>query len=553
MSSKKIRPYQNRGMNDIFNAWDFHDIIMFVLATGGGKTFTFTEIIKQFMLQGKRAWLIAHREELISQSWQTLYDAKIMAGVVKADQPTSYNLPAQVMSIQTISRRKNLPPAPDLIVIDEGHHVTEDNTYGKILERYPEAKVLIVTATPYRLSGDGFRFLVKDKETKLIVNCTLKELIEDGWLVPLKYCVGSIPDMSGYELVAGDYKDEDAASAMKMAPIVESYLTHANGKQGICFCVNIEHSKEVCEKYNQAGIPAIHLDANTNKDVRRAILERFKKKEYLVVCNVGIFTEGTDFPNAEFVQLAAPTKSLSKFFQEVGRVTRPLTGILEGLDTAAERIAAIANSMKPYGIVLDNSGMWKEHQRFPDEHIEWEYYFNGWKQDKKKKNQEEEPEYIEIPVFIVEDPVTGARRRTNKIEEVDGMVLIEMTNEMRRNLKAMKHLQEFDRLYKIGLENSKVNKPGYFAYYKFREHCDSKGIEIEDIAWKYLRETLCDKIEMEINNYIEKAKELGRTVIPSMNSDIADIRTKGVLKFFLKKEWENYKAGTRMPLGHRIN
>ncbi len=538
---RKLRSYQGKGKADIFLGWQLHDILMFVLATGGGKTFTFTEIIRDFLAQGMRAMLIAHRTELIEQAWQTLYDAQVLAGIIKGSVKQNPERLCQVCSIQTISRRKNLPHA-DLIVIDEGHHVQENNTYGAILDQYPNAKILIVTATPYRLSGDGFRFLVKDKETHLIINCTLKELIDEGWLVPLQYHIGSIPDLSNINLKKGDYEESGLQKVMEMAPLVDSYLMHVRGMQGLCFCVNVAHSLYVCGQYNEAGISAVHIDANTPDDLRRDYLKRYRAGLIKIVCNVGIFTEGTDFPGCQFVQLAAPSKSLSKIFQEIGRVTRPLPGIVDLYETAADRRYAIAVSQKPYGIVLDNAGTWIDHG-FADDEVDWCKYFNGWIKPKEKRG--EEPEFIEIPIFEVMNADGSGRKTTSIPEETVGMVLIKITKEMRVNLRAMKHIQEFNRVYDFALQSNKIMKAGYFAYYRYREHCDSNGIDIPDIAWKYLRERLYDDVEKEVEDYLNKFTQPGQKYLAHTGPDVQKIRLKQVHKWYLQNQWRAYKAGDR--------
>lgn len=516
------------------------------------KTVTFTEVIRTFIERGQRCTLIAHREELIFNAWNTLHAAGITSGIIKGDHPTAFDLPCQVASIQTLRSRKNIPE-PDIIVVDEGHHVQDDNTYGKYLEKYPNAKILVVSATPYRLSGKGFLNIVKGKTTHLIVNCTLPQLIEDGWLVPLRYLVASIPDLSAVELVKGEYNEEQAAKVMKTAPVVEAYLEHVPGKQGLCFANSVQLSKDFCKAYNEAGITAVHVDGDTPAEYRRWVYQEFLAKRIYAVWNVDIYTEGTDFPACDFVQDVSPTKSLSKNRQKMGRVTRAIGGIVDLYETKEERKAAIAASLKPHGIILDHSGAWREPGiGFPDDEVDWEYYFRGWDKPKRKP-KEEEAEWIEIPMFEIEDPKTGAKRRTSNIKEVEGMVLVEITKELRANLKSMKHLKEFDRLYKVGLEHQKVGtrgsieKPGYFAYYKFRDYCRDNNIDIVDAVWKYIRIELCDKITAEVEEYITQQQAAGVMVIPSVSADIERINKKGIHRYFLKKEWEAYKAVGNRP------
>lgn len=491
----QLRDYQLQGLRDIFGGWSTNDILMFVLATGGGKTVTFVDVIKQFLAMNKRAMLIAHREELITQAWNTLYRNKVYAGVIKGDIKTNYDLRCQVCSIQTLGRRRNLPPT-DLIVIDEGHHVTDKNTYNKVLQMYPDAKVLIVTATPYRLSGDGFTELVKGKETKLIVNKTLKQLQDDGYLVPFRYFVGSIPDLKNVGISAGDYNEEEAEKAMEMAPLVESYKEHCNGKQGIIFAINVHHSKEIVKKYIAAGFAAAHLDANTPSDQRKAILDSFKRKELLIISNVGIITEGFDFPDLEFVQLARPTKSLSLYMQMIGRGSRALAGCVDGdhAKTREQRLHNISTSMKPCAYVLDNAGAWLENG-LPTQDFEWERYFKGTKGKKKEVLDE-----IEIPVFIAEDE-DGKIVKTNKAIEIEGMRLIEVTKEIRQKVINIKSLKEFDKYYSLAKNLKAVKKKGYFAVEQYLSYCKRNSFEVNGTCWDYIEEQLVKKTNLSIENF----------------------------------------------------
>jgi superfamily II DNA or RNA helicase len=294
--------------------------------------------------------LIAHRKELILQAWNTLYVNQVYAGIIMSGYPEKFELPVQVCSIQTIQGRKVLPPA-DTIIVDEGHHVTKENTYGGIITRYSSAKFLFVTATPVRLSGEGFRYLHPYKETRLIVNRTLKQLTDEGWLVPLRYYAASIPDLDSIKVSGGEYVDADAKRAMELAPLVESYLQYAAGMQGICFAVNVQHSIEIAGQYWRHGIPAEHLDAKTPDDERARILSDFRCNLVKVVSNVGIITEGADFPNCEFVQLAKPTKSLNLYLQELGRNTRPDTETLA-------RLNEIATSEDRRALISDQRNLW---------------------------------------------------------------------------------------------------------------------------------------------------------------------------------------------------
>ena len=556
---KVLRPYQQRAKEDIFKAFETHDIVFLVLATGGGKSVIFTDVIREFILNEKRTKLIAHREELIGQAHEHLKGAKIYSGIIMGDYPTRYEFPSQVCSIQTIARRKNLPPA-HLIVIDEGHHVTDSNSYSKILAQYPDAKVLIVSATPYRLSGEGFKELVKGKETKLIINSTIKSLIIDGWLVPFRYCIPSFINTENLHTSRGDYIDDEVYNKVRLIPLVDSYLKFAPGKQGIVYGCNVRHSIEIAQQYNGKGIPAAHLDADTpDEDYmkdgvlqlgRKSIIRDFKAGLLKAVSNVGILTEGTDFPNCDFVQWACLTKSLSKFLQGCGRASRPLPGLVDNYIHSQDRRDAIATSAKSHGIILDNTGMFKEHG-FPDDDHDWEMYFNGTKGKEKEKDKDKD---LEILVYVYEDN-KGVRRRTKNIEEVEGHELIEVTTEIKQKVINLKSLSEFDRLYGVYRAITRINKPGYMAARKYIEYCENNNFLMVPEVWDYMKKVLVDDV-LERENKLAYDREHKPEVFgddPQFYlSALEKVRNSGVSVNFLITEREKYQERNKTQMDNYL-
>ncbi len=511
MANKATRPYQNQAHKDIFDAWKEYESVFLVMATGSGKTFTAVEIVKEFLFAGKRTIWIAHREELIKQAHQTMYDHQIYAGVIMAKEKTNYSLPVQVCSIQTIARRSDLPPA-DLIVIDEAHHVSKKSQYAKIVALYPEAKILLLSATPYRLSGEGFADVFPERPTKLVLAATMHSLIDQGWLCPYDYYISSVPDLSETQVTSmGDYEENSARKAMEMAPIVESYLKHCPGKQGIVFAINVAHSMELCSKYAREGIPVEHLDGTTNTHDRTRIFQDFKNGFVKVLVNCGITTEGTDLPNAEFVQHARPTKSLSLACQMNGRPSRALTGIVDQFETPHERKFAIASSSKPYAIILDNAGIAFEHY-MPDYPHNWERYFLGTK-GIKRASKAIENEQMEMLVFVYEDE-TGKQVRSNKMKEVEGMKLIRVDKEARRKIINIKAIKKFDEEYAKFQKMPHVKKPGYVAAESYFTYCSKNETFIPPEVWDYLRVKLIEENDAAYKKIVDTNARYPGTIPP---------------------------------------
>lgn len=506
--NKATRPYQNQAHLEIFKAWNEENWngVFLVMATGSGKTFTATEIVKEFMFEGKRVMWIAHRQELIDQAWQTMHDHQIYAGIIMNTKKTNYSLPVQVCSIQTIARRVDLPPA-DLIVIDEAHHVSKDSQYSKVVALYPDAKVLLLSATPYRLSGEGFATVFGvDRPIKPIIAATMHSLINQGWLCPFDYYICSVPDLSNVKITStGEYEENASLKAMEMAPIVESWIEHAKNKIGITFAINVAHSIEITEKYNHAGIPAVHVDGTTDSHTRKKIFDDFRAGFTKVLVNCGITTEGTDLPNCEFVQNARPTNSLSLALQMWGRASRALPGIVDSYNLPAERRKAIDESPKPYAIILDNAGVVFKHM-MPDHNHNWLRYFNGTKGEKKRESAAIIDEQLEMLVFVAEDE-NGKQYRSNKAKELEGLKLIRVDSEVKRKILNIVAIKKFDEEYAKFKNNSKITKPGYVALENYIKHCNQTQTFIPPEVWDYLEEKLIHVHSREIVNLENKWNE----------------------------------------------
>lgn len=552
--SHALRPYQIQGEADIFAQWKGgKKSVMFQLVTGGGKTVLFVSIIKKFLAAGKRVVLIAHREELIKQGWETLYKSEIMAGIIKSGTAENFYMPCQVASIQTIARRSKLPKA-DLVIFDEAHHSQDDNSYGDVLLRHwPTARVLGVTATPYRLGGKGFTTLFET----LVQGPTFKQIVQMGYLVPFRYLVAYNPDLSKARVQRGDYVSDDIEKAMQLAPIVQSYMDHCKGMSGICFAINIDHSNLIVRQYIAAGVPAAHVDANTALDVRRKMFQDLKDKKILVLVNVGIATEGTDIPNIDFVQLARPTKSLSLYLQMVGRVTRPLFASIKDAQSDEERRYGIAGSSKPYGIVLDNAGLYLDHG-LPDSEFNWHRHFIG--EQKRDKNK---PETIEIIEFVAEDE-TGGVVRSKIPDEVQGLRLIEVNHIERQKIVNLVSLKEFDKLLEMFKRLPATGpKAGYIAFGNYSDYCRKNSLLMSAEVWDYLQKRLIEE-PRELASKLEREHLRDCDLIRSTNiepqrsqmiaqaaklysSRLAKIQAAGVSSRWLAQQKEKYLSENLTP------
>ena len=371
---KTLRPYQQKAKQEIFNAWDYVDNVMFQMPTGTGKTRLFTSIIKDINEYwhmhpvSARVLVVAHRAELIDQISRNLTRYSITHNTIASGKRIIHPFKVNVYlaSIQTLTHPANISFARTIdakfVIIDEAHHALAE-TYKKLWDLYPHSRKLGVTATPWRLNHSGFI----DLFNKLVLSMSVKQFIQQGYLSTYKYY--SIKSDSYVQRAInkldydkfGDYKEASMEKNMDIgsirAQLLSSYQAYANGKKGIVYAINIAHAKHICEEYKKIGLTAVSIDSKTKASERESLVNQFKKGDIDVIVNVDIFSEGFDCPDIEFIQLARPTRSLVKYLQQVGRGLRKVEG-------------------KESCIILDNVGMYVKFG-LPDANRHWRYHFSG--------------------------------------------------------------------------------------------------------------------------------------------------------------------------------
>ena len=339
--------------------------VMVQMPTGTGKTHIIAAVTKSFIDKGSYVWIIAHRRELVSQITDTV--SRFVEGKERTN--------VDVYSVQWLTRHLNdVKTVPSLIVIDEAHHAIA-KTYSSIIESFPKAKVMGLTATPCRLNGHPFT----DLFDVLLQSHPINWFIAEGYLSLYDY-MSVKPDNEDVRIINslrkrgadGDFSMKEMSEKLDIRPSLErlcdTITRYAKGKKGIVYAIDIKHAEHIAELYRKNGIKAIAISSKTPDKDRNEILERFrntqtggnkplKAGDIQVIVNVSLFDEGLDCPNVEFIQMARPTLSLSKYLQMVGRGLRVYDG-------------------KKYCLILDNVGNYRLFG-LPSDDRDWEAMFVG--------------------------------------------------------------------------------------------------------------------------------------------------------------------------------
>ena len=397
----------------IETAFKSYRSVMVQMPTGTGKTILLAEVVKSEKLKASEekseklkvknpcVWIVVHRRELVEQIKETLakqLDSSLFtfpSSLNPSDSslftfPSSlkpsdsslftfhFSLTPRVFSIQWLSRHYHeLDERPSLIIIDEAHHAVA-RTYKEVMDAYPEAKKLGLTATPCRLNRKGFT----DLFDVLLQSWSYNKFIADGWLSLYDYMsvkADSLDQQMVFGLTKrgadGDFSLREMSEKLDVRPSIErlcdTVMRYAPEKKGIVYAIDIKHAENIAEYYRERGLNAVAISSKTPAEERKSIIERFRNSNdslkntncqvldspIRILVNVDLFGEGFDCPDVEFIQLARPTLSLSKYLQQVGRGMR----VYEG---------------KRYCLILDNVGLYRLFG-MPSDDRDWQAMFEG--------------------------------------------------------------------------------------------------------------------------------------------------------------------------------
>lgn len=344
----KYRPYQQQIHSETLAAFAAGvKAVLVVSPTGSGKTVMMAGIIYAMSVP---TIAIAHRHELVSQMSLTLARNGI-SHAIDASHPTIKHICAKhmqklgrafydpqskvrVASVDTLARRDINLAGIKLWVVDEGHHLTQTNKWGKVISSMPDANGIGFTATPERSDGQGLGLHADGFYSQLIVNPkSMAELILDGSLTKFKiYSPKPSYSVDGVDISSstGDFNQTQlrarAADSKIVGDIVGHYLKHASGKTGVTFVTDITTAAEVAAAFNANGVPAAVISAKTPSSEREAIINKLERRELMQLVNVDILGEGFDLPAIEVVSFARPTASYGLYVQQIGRGLRPSPG-----------------------------------------------------------------------------------------------------------------------------------------------------------------------------------------------------------------------------------
>lgn len=394
--------YQEEDLNTIFKYLDENtdnSNLLYQLPTGGGKTVVFSEIAKRYIEKtNKKVIVLTHRIELSQQTSRMLkgfgVKNKIINSEVKEWQDQNEYM-CFVAMVETLNNRLQEEKIEinniGLVIIDEAHY----NSFRKLFKYFEASIILGVTATPL---SSNIKLPMKDNYKKLIVGESIESLIQQKFLAKANMYNYDVSLQSLKLGISGDYtvksSDELYSNHSMLNKLVSAYNEIAKGTKTLIFNNGISTSRYVYEIFKKTGYNIQHLDNKNNATERREILQWFKETPDAILTSVSILTTGFDEPTVETIILNRATRSLTLYFQMIGRGSRYLPSKQEFT------VIDMGNNVARFG--LWNAGIdWQEIFHFPD------FYLENIKNDEEIERE-----------FVYEMP-PDLRAEFAKSEEID--------------------------------------------------------------------------------------------------------------------------------------
>ena len=300
-----LRDYQQVVYDQIRLALSRHQNPCATSPCRSGKSYIMKEIADNAELRGSNILILTHRRLLLRQHAQLIKNKNV-----------------RFESVFTEVNHLGENGQPSIIIIDEAH-IAGAESYRKVCEYY-RCPVIGFTATARRLDNKPLNIF-----DTIINGVSADELIERGYVSPYDLYAPKLNiDLSKVSMSGADFNNEELSTTMCdkkiYGDIIKYYRELADGKQALAYCVNIKHSKEVCDLFNDNGIKACHMDASTPELERDRLMADFKAGKYTILCNCNLISEGITLPECECCLLLRPTQSETLYIQQSCRCLTPL-------------------------------------------------------------------------------------------------------------------------------------------------------------------------------------------------------------------------------------
>ena len=291
---------------------------LIVLPTAAGKSRIVEEDIQKFAA-GKeqfRALILAPNTNIIAD-WKERIDKDL--------QPLQDRIDIKTYSYAVRHYHEKARDYYSYIVVDEAHHAVAP-MLKRVIQYYAPEFLVGLTATDQRPDKKRLEEIFGNYTTEL----SLKDAMEKGVVARANvYRIETNIDLSHVRFNGKDYVNADLEKSVRVTSrndlivnVLKGYFTEgdAGKRQGIIFCINKAHTKEMARLLNAAGISAQDYSGDTKHPEK--VMQEFKEHKIRFLCACDMISEGWDYPELGILVMARPTLSKVLYLQQIGRGLR---------------------------------------------------------------------------------------------------------------------------------------------------------------------------------------------------------------------------------------
>lgn len=291
---------------------------LIVLPTAAGKSRIVEEDIQKFAA-GKeqfRALILAPNTNIIAD-WKERIDKDL--------QPLQDRIDIKTYSYAVRHYHEKTRDYYSYIVVDEAHHAVAP-MLKRVIQYYAPEFLVGLTATDQRPDKKRLEEIFGNYTTEL----SLKDAMEKGVVARANvYRIETNIDLSHVRFNGKDYVNADLEKSVRVTSrnelivnVLKDYFTEgdAGKRQGIIFCINKAHTKEMARLLNVAGISAQDYSGDTKHPEK--VMQEFKEHKIRFLCACDMISEGWDYPELGILVMARPTLSKVLYLQQIGRGLR---------------------------------------------------------------------------------------------------------------------------------------------------------------------------------------------------------------------------------------
>ena len=348
-----LRPYQIDAFQNVRLAFRRgRRAVCLQLPTGAGKTVVFSEMVRSAVEGGRTVWIVVPRNELLLQASDELAIVGVNHGRIAPGFKESLAFSTHVVSSSTLIRRwESIKRPPDFMIIDEAHLYFDRQK--EIWERFPETKIVGVTATPERLDGRGLSELYGE----LVTGPTIQRLIELGYLSGIRYFAPPLEGLKQVHRRGTEFNPDELDALLTQRKVygkaIDHYRRHADRKPALVYCRSIKAAAETAGRFSDAGYRFENIDGGMSYKKRKTLIDGLRDGDLDGLTSCELVTYGLDVPRVEAVIMLRPTLSKALFYQMIGRGLRTWQG-------------------KKECVVLDHVGNLQEHGH-PLSFYDWKF------------------------------------------------------------------------------------------------------------------------------------------------------------------------------------